>query len=120
MPDHVDRLVLYDLLANRISSDPNFIGVDFCSVLFDQSHEEKAYEVGQPGLFTVYGEPKPMLNRIVSKYNRQMTENLRGPKSEAAIEELNQRYHDTIDRYRQVMRERRTFLMKNPVINGPR
>ncbi len=36
VPDHVDRRVLYDLLAGRIARDPDFIGVSFCAVLYDQ------------------------------------------------------------------------------------
>ncbi len=38
VPDHVDRRVLYDLLAARIARDPDFIGVSYCAVLYDQSH----------------------------------------------------------------------------------
>ena len=49
VPDHVDRRVLYNLLANRIACDPDFIGVSFCACLFDQSHWKSSYDRGQPG-----------------------------------------------------------------------
>ena len=52
VPDHVDRRVLYDLLAGRIARDPDFIGVSFCAVLHDQSHWQRAYDRGQPGFST--------------------------------------------------------------------
>ncbi|MEO0444789.1 MAG: hypothetical protein AAF191_01800 [Verrucomicrobiota bacterium] len=118
VPDHLDRLVLYDLLSRRISSDPNFIGVDFCSVLFDQSHEDKAYEVGQPGMFTVYGEPKPLLNRTMIHYNHRMRGQSRQTLPEEELNLLDVQYHETLDRYRSVMRDRKTFLQQNPLIGN--
>ena len=37
VPDHVDRRVLYDLLAGRIAPDPDFIGVSFYPSMKRQS-----------------------------------------------------------------------------------
>ncbi|MEM1441950.1 MAG: hypothetical protein AAGF67_06380 [Verrucomicrobiota bacterium] len=116
VPDHVDRLVLYDILAERISRDPHFIGVDFCAVLFDQSHEDKAYEIGQPGFYTVWGEPKEPLCRTVRSFNQKMVENLQEPydSDEAAV--LDRKFHETLARYREVIKDRKAFLLRNPVI----
>lgn len=119
VPDHVDRLVLYDILANRISRDPHYIGVDFCAVLFDQSHEEKAYEIGQPGFYTVYGEPKDLLCRMVTRFNTQMVSNLSEPLNQEEVNALDRKFHDTLDRYRSVMRDRKNFLLKNPPVTNP-
>lgn len=119
VPDHVDRLVLYDILANRISKDAHYIGVDFCAVLFDQSHEDKAYEVGQPGFYTTYGEAKEPLCRMVRQFNQQMEDNLSQPLNPAEVEALDRKFHETLDRYRAVVKDRRAFLMKNPMVPNP-
>jgi len=116
VPDHVDRLVLYDLLANRISKDPHYIGVDFCAVLFDQSHEDKAYEIGQPGFYSVYGEPREPLCRMVRTFNLLIVENLGEPLAPAEVNRLDRQYHDTLTRYREVMNGRKAFLTRNPVV----
>lgn len=116
IPDHIDRLVLYEILANRISKDPAFIGVDFCAVLFDQSHEEKAYEIGQPGFYTILGEPKELLCRTVRTFNRQMVGNLRETFNSSEVETLDRKFHETLGRYREVIKDRRAFLLKNPVV----
>jgi hypothetical protein len=119
VPDHVDRLVLYDLLARRISQDPHYIGVDFCAVLFEQSHEDKAYEIGQPGFFNIYGEPNELLCRMVVNFNQEMVGNLREPLTPAATEALDNKFHETLDRYRSVMKGRKAFLLKNPAVRYP-
>ncbi|MEM7143827.1 MAG: hypothetical protein AAF591_01750 [Verrucomicrobiota bacterium] len=118
VPDHVDRLVLYDLLANRISKDPDYIGVDFCAVLFDQSHEDKAYEIGQPGFFTKYGEPKEGLCETVIRFNEKMVGNLGEPLNKEEVAALDRRFHETLDRYRAVMRDRKNFLLKHPGVGS--
>ncbi|MEM7601063.1 MAG: hypothetical protein AAF357_06565, partial [Verrucomicrobiota bacterium] len=118
VPDHVDRLVLYDLLANRISRDPIYIGADFCAVLYDQSHEDKAYELGQPGFYTKYGEPKEMLCRNVIHFNREIMSNLAKPLDLAEVANLDAKFHETLDRYRAVMRDRKNFLLKRPAVNA--
>ncbi|MEM6915904.1 MAG: hypothetical protein AAF491_04985, partial [Verrucomicrobiota bacterium] len=118
VPDHVDRLVLYDILANRISKDPAFIGVDFCAVLFDQSHEDKAYEIGQPGFYTVWGEPKEPLCRTVRAFNETMVENLGKPFDASEVAVLDRQFHEMLARYREVIRDRKTFLLKNPTVGN--
>jgi|TARA_B110001454_G_C12600876_1_gene384404 hypothetical protein len=84
-----------------------------------QSHENKAYEVGQPGFFTVYGEAKPLQNQAVSKFNERMVGSLRDLLSESDLKALDENYHETLDRYRAVMRSRKAFLLKNPPIIYP-
>lgn len=119
VPDHVDRLVLYNLLSHRISHDPGFIGVDFCSCLFDQSHENKAYELGQPGFFTIEGAAKSHLNRTVTNLNQKMLENLRDPLNAGELKALDRNYHETLKRYQAVIRDRKALLKDNPVITYP-
>lgn len=119
VPDHVDRIVLYDLLANRISKDPDFIGVDFCACLFDQSHPDKAYELGQPGFFGIAGESKPYLCRTVRKLNTQIMENVRAPHNDEAAEALDEKYHTVLQRYRDVIDDRKALLKENPAIVYP-
>ncbi|MEM9018672.1 MAG: hypothetical protein AAGC68_16810, partial [Verrucomicrobiota bacterium] len=117
VPDHIDRLVLYEILANRISRDPHFIGVDFCAVLFDQSHEDKAYEIGQPGFYTIWGEPKEPLCRTVRAFNKKMVGNLGEPLNPSEVEALDQKFHETLARYREVVRDRKTFLSTQPAVH---
>lgn len=119
VPEHVDRLVLYSLLAERISIDPHFIGVDFCACLFDQSHPDKAYERGQPGFFSIDGEARPHLCRSVHNLNSQMQENAIAPPNDKAAEALEKKYHDTLQRYREVINARKAFLIKHPAIVYP-
>ena len=119
VPDHVDRLVLYDILANRISKDPDYIGVDFCSCLFDQSHVDKAYDRGQPGFFTIDGEARAHLCRTVQNLNRQMLKNVLATPDNQAAEALDMKFHDTLSRYRQVVNDRQAFLKKNPAVTYP-
>lgn len=76
VPENMGRLVLYGILANRISQDPDCIGVDFCSCLFDQSHVNKAYERGPPGFFSIDRESRVHLCRTVQSLNGQILENV--------------------------------------------
>jgi hypothetical protein len=119
VPDHLDRLVLYDVLANRISQDPDFIGVDFCACLFDQSHPDKGYERGQPGFFTIDGQSKPHLCRTVRKLNSQIMENVRASHNDEAADALDARYHEILGRYREVIKDRRALLKAHPIIVYP-
>jgi len=113
VPDHIDWVVLYDILANRISKDPDFIGADFCACLFDQSHPDKAYELGQPGFFAIDGEPNHYLCRTVRKLNSQITENARVGHDDTAAEALDQKFHKVLQRYREVIKDRRDLLLKH-------
>jgi len=114
VPDHVDRRVLYDLLANRIARDPNFIGVSFCACLFDQSHWVQAYDRGQPGFFTIDGEPNRDLCETVRAANAQMMESVRRPLDEESIKVLDDDFHETRDAYRLIMQKRMHLLQKGP------
>ena len=116
VPDHIDRLVLYDLLASRISKDPDFIGIDVCGVLFDQSHPNKASELGQPGFYTIDGEPKQPLYRTAQKLNHSVLENVLAPPDIETAKTLDTKYHEVLTRYRQVMSDRKVFLKKNPAV----
>ncbi|OUW16235.1 MAG: hypothetical protein CBD18_07395 [Opitutales bacterium TMED158] len=119
VPEHVDRLVLYDILANRISRDPDYIGVDFCSCLFDQSHVHKAYDRGQPGFFSIDGEPREHLCRTVQNVNAQMLHNVQKDHDPKAVEDLDMKFHETLQRYRDVVKDRQAFLKRNPSIEYP-
>jgi len=114
VPDLVDRCVLYDLLANRIACDPDFVGVSFCAVLFDNSHWVQAYDRVQPGFFTIDGEPKLDLCRTVHDANVRMMELVRRPLDEESIKVLDDDFHKTRDAYRLVMRKRKEFLSRHP------
>jgi hypothetical protein len=116
VPDHVDRLVLLEILADRISKDPNFIGVDFCSCLFDQSHPNKAYELGQPGFFTIEGEAKPHLCRTTHKLNKQVLENVQATPDVASAKKLDAKYHEVLLRLQQVINDRKALLKKYPAV----
>ena len=79
VPDHIDRLVMMDILAEKISHDPNYIGAQFCACLVDQSHPDKAYELGQPGYFTIEGESKAHLCRATRIINEKIQKNVLHP-----------------------------------------
>ena len=112
VPDHVDRRILYDLLADRISQDPQFIGVSFCAVLYDQSHWRRAYDRGQPGFFNIDGEPNRNLVGTVLNANRRILASVREPLDETSISELHRSYNELKAAYRRVMRLRFEFLNK--------
>ena len=118
VPDHIDGLVLYDILSDRISQDRDYIGVDFCACLFDQFPTEKAYDRGQPGFYTIDGEPQSHLIRIVQDLNARMLDNVKVSHSDSSVEALGTKFLETLQRYRQVVNERRAFL-KSPSIENP-
>ena len=110
VPDHVDRRVLYDLLAGRIARDPDFIGVSFCAVLYDQSHWRRAYDRGQPGFFDIDGEPNLNLVETVRNANRRILDSVRDPLDDTSIAELHRSYNETKAAYRRIMLQRLAFL----------
>ena len=112
VPDHVDRRVLYDLLAGRIARDPDFIGVSFCAVLYDQSHWRRAYDRGQPGFFNIDGEPNPSLVGTVRNANHRILDLVREPLDEPSIAELHRSYNETKAAYRRIMQQRLALLKK--------
>ncbi len=119
VPGHTDRLVLLDILADRISKAPEYIGVEFCGVLFDQSHPNKAYELGQPGYFTIEGEAKQPLSKTVTKINHRILENVQAAPDVESAQALDHKYHETLVRLQQVMSDRKALLSKYPAIEYP-
>ena len=117
--DHVDRLVLYDILADRMAKDPNFIGIDLCAVLFDQSHPNKAYELGQPGFFTITGEPKYHLCNTAKALNKQILEEVKGTPDSEAVKEHNHKFHEILDHHRAVINGRKELLKQHPAVAYP-
>ena len=112
VPDHVDRRVLYDLLAGRIARDPNFIGVSYCAVLFDQSHWRRPYDRGQPGFYNIDGEPNRSLVETVRSANRRIFDAVREPLDQQSIDELHDSYYKTKAAYRRIMEQRLALLQK--------
>lgn len=112
VPDHVDRRVLYDMVAGRVARDPSLIGVSFCAVLYDQSHWRRAYDRGQPGFFNIDGEPDQRLVGTVRRANRRILDSVRRPLGPAAIAELHRAYTEAKAAYRGVMRQRLEFLKR--------
>jgi len=114
VPDHVDRRVLYNLMSKRIAADPDLIGVSFCACLYDNSHWVQAYDRGQPGFFTIDGEPDLELCKTVKTANAQILESVQNPLDEQAIKALHDDFHKTREAYRVIMRKRKDFLPENP------
>ena len=112
VPDHVDRRVLYDLMAGRIARDPDFIGVSFCAVLYDQSHWRRAYDRGQPGFFSIDSQPNQSLVETVRNANQRILDSVREPLDETSIAELHRSYLETKAAYRRVMEQRFALLKK--------
>jgi hypothetical protein len=110
VPDYIDRRVLYDLLAGRIARDPDFIGVSFCAVLYDQSHWRLPYDRGQPGFFDIDGEPNQRLVETVRYANQRILASVREPLDETAIAKLHRSYIETKAAYRRIMEERFALL----------
>ncbi|MEM9157416.1 MAG: hypothetical protein AAGB46_00095 [Verrucomicrobiota bacterium] len=119
VPDHVDRHLLYDLLTERISVDPDVTGANMCACLFDQSHWEKAYERGQPGFWTVDGEPRPHLIRTVQRSNSLLFERVKKSHDEETVQNLDEKFHHILSLYREVMDHRKEFLRRVPAIVYP-
>ncbi|MFL3657847.1 MAG: hypothetical protein ACJ07L_07315 [Opitutales bacterium] len=119
VPDHVDRHLLYDLLTERISVDPDVIGANMCACMFDQSHWEKAYERGQPGFWTIDGEPKTHLIKTVQGSNGRALETVLEKHDQETVEALDHKYHSVLGLYREVMNYRKEFLEKVPAVTYP-
>ena len=120
VPEHVDRRVLYDLEAARIARDPGLIGVSFCACLFDQSHWNSTYDRGQPGFYTIDGDPKETdLLKVVTRVNEEMLESVRSPLDEASIDKIDRTFHETREAYRTIMRMRMKLLQKMNTENRP-
>ncbi len=101
------------MLAGRIAQDPDFIGVSFCAVLYDQSHWRRAYDRGQPGFFNIDGEPNQSLVEMVRNANQRILDSVREPLDEAEIAELHRSYIETKAAYRRVMEQRFALLKKH-------
>ena len=114
-----DRHLLYDLLTERISVDHDLAGANMCACLFDQSHWEKAYERGQPGFWTIDGEPRPHLIRTVQRSNKSALQNVLNTHDQETIQALDEKFHHVLGLYREVMKHRNEFLEKVPVITDP-
>ena len=116
---HVDRLVIYDILADRMAKDPNFIGIDLCAVLFDQSHPNKAYEIGQPGFFTITGETKTHLCRTTKALNKQILGEVKGTPDLEAVKKYDHKFHEIIQHHRAVVNGRKELLKQHPAVVYP-
>ena len=112
VPDYIDRRVLYDLLAGRIARDPDFIGVSFCAVLYDQSHWRRPYDRGQPGFFDIDGEPNQSLVETVRSANQQILDSVHDPLDKTSIARLHRSYVETKAAYLRVMEQRFALLKK--------
>lgn len=112
VPHHVDRRVLYGLMAGRIARDPDFVGVSFCAVLHDHSHWHRAYDRGQPGFFNIDGEPNHSLVATVRNANQRIFDSGREPLAEALIAQLHRSYNETKAAYRRIMEQRFALLKK--------
>jgi hypothetical protein len=120
VPELVDRRVLYDLETARIARDPGLIGVSFCACLFDQSHWNSTYDRGQPGFYTIDGDPKETdLLKVVTRVNAEMLESVRSPLDEASIDKIDRTFHETREAYRTIMRMRMKLLQKMNTENRP-
>lgn len=118
--DHIDRLVIYDILADRMANDPNFIGIDLCAVLFDQSHPHKAYEIGQPGFFTITGETKSHLCRTTKALNNQILEQVKGTPNLEAVKKHDHKFHEIVKYNRAVVEGRKELLKEHPAVVYPK
>jgi len=108
-----------EILAEKISHDPNYIGTQFCACLVDQSHPDKAYELGQPGYFTIEGEAKPLLCRVTRKINQNIQQNVLTPPDVELADAMLQKYFETRKAYDKVINDRKGFLRRYaPVVNS--
>lgn len=110
VPDHLDRRVLYHLLSRRLAADPDFIGISFCACLHDNAHTVAAYDRGQPGFYSIDNEPRSKTIATAQEANAFIYQNIRRPKNEAAIEKLDEEYHETNAHYKAIAGQRKRFL----------
>tara|TARA_B100000809_G_scaffold125232_1_gene123500 strand:+ start:2298 stop:3836 length:1539 start_codon:yes stop_codon:yes gene_type:complete len=114
VPDHLDRRVRYHLSARRLAGDPDFIGVSFCALLFDNSHWVQPYDRGQPGFYTIDNEPRTKTIETAKESNAYIYRNVRrAALDEKELKALDDDYHKTIFHYRAIAEKRRMFLEKN-------
>ncbi len=99
--------------------DPDVIGANMCACMFDQSHWEKAYERGQPGFWTIDGEPKTHLIKTVQGSNGRALETVLEKHDQETVEALDHKYHSVLGLYREVMNYRKEFLEKVPAVTYP-
>ncbi len=114
VPDYIDRRVYYDLIFRRIMSDPDIVGASLCACLFDNSHWVQAYDRGQPGFYTIDGEPRLDLCETISEVNALLPELVLNPKREAEIKQMHAELLELRAAYNLVMQKRREFLPSNP------
>ena len=119
VPDYIDRRVYYDLIFKRIMSDPDIVGASLCACLFDNSHWVQAYDRGQPGFFTIDGEPRLDLCKTVSEVNAMLPELVFNPKKEAEIKQMHAELLELRAAYNLVMEKRKNFLPSNPPYMKP-
>ena len=112
VPDHIDRRVLYQLLARRLAADPDFIGISFCALLYDNSHWFQPYDRGQPGFYTIDNEPRIETIETARESNAFIYQSVRNPLDETAIKRLDDDYHKTIEHYRAIAEKRRMLLQQ--------
>lgn len=114
VPDHLDRRVLYRLLARRLAADPDFIGVSFCACLHDNSHTVSIYDRGQPGFYTIDNEPRSKTIETAKEWNAFIYRSVRQPQNEEAIKKLDEDYHKTTEAYKTITQQRSQFLQNKP------
>ena len=112
VPDHLDCRVLYKLLSRRLAADPDFIGVSFCTCLHDNSHTTKPYDRGQPGFYTIDNEPRSKTVEAAKEGNAFIYKSVRKPLNEAAIQKLDEDYHQTNLAYQTISSKRKALLMR--------
>ena len=95
-------------------SDPDIVGASLCALLFDNSHWVQAYDRGQPGFYTIDGEPRLDLCETISEVNALLPELVLNPKSEAEIKQMHAELLELRAAYNLVMQKRREFLPSNP------
>ena len=113
VPDHLDRRVLYHLLSRRLAADPDFIGISFCACLHDNSHTVQPYDRGQPGFYTIDNEPRRATIATAQEANDFIYKHVRSPMKDSTIQNLDKEYHEALEHYRAVIRQRQRFLQNS-------
>ncbi len=68
------------------------------------------YERGQPGFFTIDGEPRHELCETVQTANARLFDSVRQPLDAKSIAVLDRDYHETVRSYQRIMSKRKTLL----------
>jgi hypothetical protein len=80
--------------------------------LHDNSHTTKPYDRGQPGFYNIDNEPRSKTVESAKEANAFIYQSVHHPLNEAAVQKLDDDYHETNEAYETIANKRKALLMR--------